>query len=457
MIRGQQITQRLGLSRALAVAMGVLVGALTAADRLAAFASVAVLGLGVALAAPLNSLFFGFVAVAFIDVSPITIHGTYLRLYQVLAPILILRWALTRPHLTRNRVFVGLGLWWLAYWPAYGRVIDHAAFWTVVLGEAFLIVVTYFVYQFLTARSAAFRIAAFRMLIWGAIIVVLSGLIQVALPIHGLHEQMAGGILRPSGFMREADWYGTVCTYAALVLIWVLLFEKYNVVSRSVARIALSMAIVGDLLSLSRASWLGLAVGGAGLLWWWRRDRHNPILARLVLAFSLVCLLGLAVTLMFPSVSLHFWARINPATALSASSSAGYSHLYAVELMWSLIRRHVLTGWGAGQMAYFSRDAFYRQLFAGGGAINTGDSSANFVLNQWFESGLVGLMLMAGWMTAIFKTPTVAEGTILKIVLVALLINFLLSNGINFGFVWITIAFILSFSSPSPGVARTQF
>ena len=428
--------------------VGALVGATTIVDWRLGLLAFGVVVLGLLLALDFSALFLLFLLTIFVDRSPVSVHGTYVRLYMLLAAVLVARWLPSRSRIRWHPVLTVILLWWLTYFLAIIRAPSLIDFWKVVGGEAFLVTVAVFVVSYLSTQTEYYRRRAISFVVYGGLIVVASGYLQLAgAPLFHLSVQQVSGFVRPFGLMREADWYGTVCAYTGLLLTWVLLFARIDIVSARVAWWGLVASTLGNGLSLSRASWLAFGVGLLVLLA--ARHRQRPLMNYSVVGIltvvgSVLLLSGLAVALMSPATVHEIWVRINPATVLTANANAGYSHVYAIDLMIYLIRAHPLTGWGAGAMAVFSQNRGFDLMFAGGGQINSGSGSANVLLNQWVESGAIGLALLLAWIVMLFKMKVSRDGWVFKVVLGALLVNFLFSNGIDFGFVWVTVALILS-------------
>lgn len=407
-----------------------------------AIAGVVIAGVMCALLALNRRFLLGATALLiFIDRSPITVHGTYVRAYMPFAALFILStiWFAFR---TWKPYYTWVLIWLLAYLPALASHPIMSDYKQVVIGEVFLVGMFIAVDAWVSRMDHAERHRLLGLLWASGCIVVASGWGQLL--IHLAHHQF----IRPFGFMREADWYGTVC---AVIVVLGLVRATSGGRRSGWLLAALAAAALGLVLSESRAAALQAFVG---ILWIMRgRIRVNRAALWRVAAWS-IWSLGVFLPLFYwsdPSLFAHIWNRIDPHTALTSSYSAGYSHVYAYRLMIYLIKKKPMFGWGAGMINYFSQEPAFRLLFAGGGQINTGHGSANLFLNEIVEAGFVGMAAMISWMWSFARR--IDRRHVLWVVLIGLVIDYQFSNGIDFGFNWLILG-LLGGMSYTPNTMR---
>lgn len=217
---------------------------------------------------------------------------------------------------------------------------------------------------------------------------------------------------------------------SAILLHWIRLRDP-GLFSKKWLPIAFLVSVLGLIMSLSRAAWLTAAVGlmCVTVVSWGKLKKERR--RRIVSAVIVISLFGiLALLLLFlidPNPLVQIWSRTDPFTMMQASYGAGSSRLYAISLMEYLIQKHPLFGWGAGSMGYFSNLPLYQQIFAGGGEINAGHGSANWILNTLVEEGIVGFVPVFLWVFILFFRRTTSRGVMFRILFTSSLATGLIS------------------------------
>ncbi|GMA28063.1 hypothetical protein GCM10025874_13160 [Arenivirga flava] len=86
-----------------------------------------------------------------------------------------------------------------------------------------------------------------------------------------------------------------------------------------------------------------------------------------------------------------------------------------------------------------------RQIYAGGGELNTGRGSTNLLLTNLYDLGVVGLLLVVALIVSlIVGTRGVAMPQVVaRAILLVALIQFMASNGFRLGIFWALMAVVI--------------
>lgn len=429
--------------------LGLFLGVVSVTGILAPVALVVLLGFGVIMAIDEpKSVLVLILGLIFIDRSPVMIHQSYIRLYQVCSLPIILKWMILRVHRHERPYFPnGWGwalLWIVTFFFAWPVIISRTQFFIELLGSSYLLLLQIVTVDVIV-RYRLFA-QAVNFLTYSAIMVTVSGIIQyVLVPVHIFPMNTYGGFVRPYGLMREPDWYGVVAGMTVLLTI-----HRRLLFSRAHYRIILGLAMFGLLASLSRASWLAFAVGVLILATRPGPDRHE--VRMLLKTGGIAAMVGLAaMAALDPNLLIKLLGRLTPLSTGAAAVShilavqAWASRLGSLRLMWALLRQHPWFGNGAGVMGRLTLQSAIDRLYAGGGSLNTGRAATNVFLSQAASVGIVGVIPFTVWfLKGVFQgMHRRATGPILGAVLSICLIDFQFNSGTGFGFFWVLMGLAL--------------
>ncbi|PSR33402.1 MAG: hypothetical protein C7B46_10115 [Sulfobacillus benefaciens] len=378
----------------------------------------------------------------FIDRSPIVVHQSYVRLYQVFSIPIIARWAMLR-IVHRERILIPKGVGWALVWllsfvMAYPILVSRTEFFVEFLGMAYLLLLEVVVCDTI-ARYQCWSEALWATTVSGLIVVV-SGLVQYPLLLtHILHTTTYGGFVRPYGLMREPDWYGVASGITLLLVI----HHRDRFSSRWYWAFLLG-SLIGVLASLARASWLSLGIAMAVLAIVPGPDQkvaRQYIKYGIVVSFAFAVLLAvvdfqfvLAVIARFSPISIGIEAQ-----AHILAQQAWDSRLASIRLMLYLIRLHPWIGNGAGIMGKLSSLPSIQSMFAYGGQLNTGRATTNVFLAQLASVGIIGSIPFVVWifqgLIRGFKSSW--YGPIIGAILLLCFVDFQFNSGTGYGFFWV--------------------
>lgn len=399
---------------------------------------------------------------AFIDISPIIVQGSYIRVYQVLFLIMLFFYIIYEIKKVEKikdikinfhtPLLMYMGLWVFSYFFAIVNLISIKDFIVVLIGQAFLIVMYYALFNYFIDNSIEKNGKYYEYFIYGAIAIVLIGIIQWIIGMTGIEvgltHKSALGIARPTSLMRETDWYGMVCMYCTCILIVHLTSEKYFI-NKKLNVIFLSGSICGLFLSMTRAAMLGVVIA-VGVLLFFKEYRK-----KLLKYFGILFILALVVagTLCITNLSLaqKYFNRLNPITTMRSDQGASNSRVYAYRLTMDYIKLHPIVGNGVGGLNLLSSDENIRLKYAGGGELNSGRGNANIIMSSLFDTGIIGtvflIVILYKLLSIIYKFSKKYNDTIAMaffIGFISLLIDFMFNNGLRFGFMWVAMAIIMA-------------
>lgn len=450
----------------LPILMAVGAGAAVTVGRVPAIVLLGVMGIAAvwALDEP-QAVLYLILAVIFIDRSPVVVHQSYVRLYQVMAIPILMKWVALRVS-RRERPIVPKGWVWALLWIgsfffAWPVLISRTEFFVELLGMTFLLAIQIVVFD--TIERYGIRDRAFLMLTYGAILVMLSGMGQYLLFLaHILHPETFGGFVRPYGLMREPDWYGVESGITLLLLI----FQKDRFSPRTYG-VFVFLAIVGVVSSLARASWLSSAVA---LLVLALVPGPQQVEARRIVGMGIkaVALMMAGLCVFDLHELLRVIARVSPinlgigGTARLYAEYAWASRLASIKLMQVLIGLHPWFGNGAGVMGKLSLLPSIQNLYSGGGQLNTGRATTNIFLGQAASVGIVGTIPFVVWfiqgIVRGFRNP---NGPIFGAILLLCAVDFEFNSGIGYGFFWVFMGLATlpqsSASTPAPESQTLKF
>lgn len=392
----------------------------------------------------------------FIDISFITVNGSYLRFYQVLFLTLLLKFTLefflSKREIASIPLFFLINLWVLSYFLAYPHLLSVSDFWSSVIGQLFLNLFYFISVQCIRSKGLSFFHLVVKYTILSGFFVSSLGILQwlgffVGINV-GISHYESIGIPRPSSFAHEPDWYGLFAAYTASWFFALFIRKNTHFFSKEFIALGMFVCFLGVFISMTRAAIISLILSFL-LIFIMTRNLRAVKLA----ALSLVSLLLLAIMLyivnqdIFNKVS----SRFNPVTSIETDSGAADSRMASIDVMLDYIPKHPFVGNGSGGMAKLSQDEEIRQKYIHGGELNTGKGNANIFLGLMFDTGIVGLfiflMIMAkvGWMLkkTFQKTDFISIGLVGASML--LLIDFNFNNGFRMGFVWFHLALVSSY------------
>lgn len=404
----------------------------------------------------IEKLFLAVALVIFIDISFISIQGSYIRIYQLLLMVicvkLFIEYFLEQRKLWKVPLFFLINLWVLSYFLSYSHVLSMKDFWITVVGQLFLNVFFFISVQCIREKGLSFFYKTLKFTILSGFIVVVVGILQwigFFMGIHiGISHYDAIGIPRPSSFAYEPDWYGLFAGYTSIWFLVLFIRRDSSLFSEKFVQIGLAASFMGLFISMARASILAFILTTLILLvitW-------NVRIIKIAASSTVFLLLLLVVLFIVDSeIVMKVYNRFNPTTSVTTDRGAADSRLGSIELMLDYIPKHPIVGNGSGGMALLSELEENRNKYAGGGDLNTGKGNANIFLSVLFDTGIVGLtifitiLLRISWMlkNTFNKNNYISLGLMGCCIL--LLVNFNFNNGFRMGFVWFHLALITSY------------
>lgn len=387
--------------------------------------------------AALTKLSYLTFALMFLDVSPIMVSGSMLRIYQPLSLVLI--GALFLPHLPGAPPRRGPLLAWLV---AFTGLVLASNAWTISAHDTLVLSFgqPYLLYLFvlvggLLARKLITVQGVLNALWVGASV---CGAVAVAQFFGGLAGiswglQYVTGVPwgRPSGLMLEPDWMALAAAMGMVIAVVARRPGSY------LYRTTMALFVFVLAVTLVRAVIIALAVLFLCAL----VMRHQGALRRQL--YWIVPVTGTAVIFL-----LALWpqalARLSPSVLMgnNVDNGAYSSRLGVVQLIQDRGPDRPWLGHGAGSLAYESALPANMIRYAGGGDLNAGRGSANLLLTSFWDLGWTGVLLMAAvvltWLWCAYRVR--AQHPALLALAVMLLVDFQANNGIRFGFVWVLMA-----------------
>ncbi|MCA1032224.1 O-antigen ligase family protein [Bacillus timonensis] len=392
----------------------------------------------------------------FIDVSFITIKGSYLRIYQVLFLTLFLKYLLefflSKREIALTPLFLLINLWVLSYFLAYGHIISVTDFWTSVIGQLFLNVFYFVSVQCIRENGLSFFYKVLKFTILSGFFISILGIFQwigffVGINV-GISHYEAIGLPRPSSFAHEPDWYGLFAAYTATWFVALFIRRNSRLFSREFIFIGVVVCSIAIFISMTRAAILAFGLSFIFLFFITRNIRAIKLTI-----ISILMLIPVVIVLFVVDEEMvnKVYYRFNPLTSLETDSGAANSRLASIEVMLDYIPKHPIVGNGSGGMAMLSQMKEIREKYIHGGELNAGKGNANIFLGIMFDTGLIGLLIFLliigriAWMLrkSYEKSDYVSIGLIGASMM--LLIDFNFNNGFRMGFVWFHLALVTSY------------
>jgi len=392
---------------------------------------------------------YGMILVLFFEAYAfsVTVFGARIRMVQalnciavfvVLAGFFCKRWPLQK---TRFNLFL------LGYLSVNALAIlkskdpQRSVKITVLL---FSLILLFYVFAYLLLKREVFT-RSFRLLLWVGIIEMFYGLYQVAagminlilkvnLPIGTSGLAQAGYIGapwgRPYGTFVEADWFGAVCLFYALLFL-VLTFSQAP--RRRFYRVGLVLSLAALFLGFVRGAWAGFLFGLTLFLVLRKRIRGLRFKPVMIIKPAAILLLAVIILLIIsPQIRHIFQKRFLPVS--------GEERLYTFEIRWIAIKE--------------SFHSFLKSPLLGHGPGSVGRTMAfnpSLLTTLVEDTGLIGLILFVLFLFFFFQRSAreiphldeqdqpVSFG--IFIALAGLLASYLITCGMWMPFTWVFIAF----------------
>lgn len=381
------------------------------------------------------------VGLLFVDISPVAIGGSAVRLYQPLS-VMILAGALVAPK-AKMGAGVGPAFKWLFVFTAmvaasYAWTISPQDTIVVAAGQAYLLFLFCVVCMLLNRGHVT--LAGLQTALWaGALVTSVFAVGQFFGGFAGLTWQLqrVTGIpwARPAGLMLEPDWAAVAAGIGFMLALYRPMGSKYRALSLCV--FALVLIVTGV-----RAVWLAAAVVCV-LLLFAPKYRGKVFKAGLV-ALSVVGLVAFFVNGYYPNMLSDAFGRLDPANLFDSKADGGAldSRLGVLELISDQGGINALLGHGAGSLAHATSLNINAVRYVGGGELNAGRGSANLLATSYWDIGQVGVvvvaMLILSWFFSAWKIRRSVP--VMLPLAIFLIVDFQANNGIRFGFVWVLLA-----------------
>ncbi|MDP9736947.1 O-antigen ligase family protein [Curtobacterium sp. 260] len=391
-----------------------------------------------------------------LDGLAIGVAGTGLRAYMPFAALTIIGGFFVRsasgmgsralPVLAVFTLLTGLSIIWSDF------VTDTLQ---VAAGQLFLLLWCWSIVRL--CRSGAITVEQVGMwlllgLMTSAGIAVLQVLLSFAGFDTGVWASVGVAWPRPNGLTREPVW-GALNASLGLGLAFYRL--------RSVKLVA-ACALFGIVLMLtfSRAAFVSVLLAGAVVLVM-RSRQHADRRLRLGGWVLAACTIGapalLVVSQLLPS---SLWARLDVIGALGGANAqvdqgSLRSRLGVQQLILDKWTEAPVLGRGAGAIADASEDPLNRLVYAGGGELNSGHGSTNFLLSNLYDLGFIGALLGVGVYIALALVALRSSRQTLvpSFLIIVILMQFLFSNGFRLGIAWVVFAFVIALREKHRGRA----
>lgn len=395
----------------------------------------------------------------FIDQSPITFGGSYVRIYQCIFLVYFLkfigkiiaerRFPMALP--AKKSLFLWFATFFLAY--AYEQLISPSDFYTIIVGQIFLMLIYYTVYSHVSSYEASDQLKYTKLFITGGIIIIALGFVEYPLifahVIPNAHAMIIG-IPRPSSLLREPDWYGLVAEYLTLILLTFSVTKK-NPLGYKRLNLWLAVCFIGMFISMVRASWVGFIVALLYLFIKVDIKAKMSIFKKFVILTCLLVLMFCGLYIANQDVALNVLNRMDPFTTLQTDSGAADSRVASIMLMRDYIMMHPWIGNGAGGMNLISQTDYIVHQYIDG-EMNAGRGNANLFLTSLFDSGIIGTtflvaFLVVYWRILLKKYKETKDVLILAFAVsfLGMLVDFMFNNGIRFGFFWMHVALSMAY------------
>ncbi|QWC83870.1 O-antigen ligase family protein [Nocardioidaceae bacterium] len=388
------------------------------------------------------------VALVPLDALGVDVAGQQIRLYMLFAAAgIFLHWMKIfrggRSNVSRQPV-IWLGLLTIMSLASAGWSEARDVTLVVAFGQIFL-----FVWMLVTISCFADLKRArlpYLALLTGLQISVSISCMQVLLSLGGYDFGVWRNVgipwARPTGLTAEPVW----AALNASILFLMMSFSSQHLRRRRVW-VLLSLFVL--VMTFSRAAIVATLVAYfAAMLFSFftskNEEQFRRNIARLLLA---TVTLFSAIVVAYPFVPESIKSRFALILQLSNPSSLADGGSYASR---NGIQRYVFDNWsdsawvghGVGSLEPVSQDPSVRQLYAGGGELNSGAGSTNFFFTHLYDLGLIGLAFSILFALSLFVAAVALRGagTVPFAITMSLVVQFSASNGFRLGVAWIAVA-----------------
>lgn len=399
----------------------------------------------------IKSMIEVFMLLACIDISPIVISGSYIRIYQLLSLVFIIKVIYKKCVLkisNKTNIDKVIYLWVISYFLALPNLISKNDFIAVLFGQILLILI----YKSVLYECNKDNILKCeRCFFIGMVIIALIGIVQTMLYVFGIrigisHENVIG-IPRPSSLMREPDWYGFICMISSIYF-FISIVEKKIIFSKKIDLISFIISIVGLIVSMTRTTWIGFIIFSIIYFIFFTSLRSKIRMSVFLGSCLICCIVGLSILNGINSSLYHnIIDRINPKTSTESDSGAFNSRVYSLRIMGDYIKLHPIVGNGVGSMNKISKDKQILKSYGIEGQINNGRGNANIYITNMFDTGIIGTIFLVLFniiyikdMIYLYLKTKKVEFLRYVFCFIGALIVFQMNNGIRFGFIWILMA-----------------
>lgn len=386
--------------------------------------------------ATLRRLSYLAIGLMFVDLSPITVGGSAVRLYQPITLVLI--GALLLPGKGRP-LKRGPLLGWLILFTAlvaasYAWTISPSDTLAVAVGQSYLVYLVVLLGGLL--GRGVITVPGMLTALWaGAVASSTVAMLQfmggLAGSAWGLQYVVGVPWGRPQGLMREPDWTALAAAVGLVIAVTLRRGARWYRTSMLLFVATLGVTVVRAVI---------LAVAVMFLLSVLQRHQHG-LRQQLWWLVPVGGTATLLVSVYWPDAL----SRLHLSSLLPGSGGDGGSldsRLGVVSLIQDRGPDTPWLGHGAGSLAYESALPENAMLYAGGGELNAGRGSTNLFLTSFWDLGWIGVVVMAGvvlaWLLCAWRVR--AQYPALLALAVLLLVDFQANNGLRFGFVWALMA-----------------
>jgi hypothetical protein len=385
------------------------------------------------------------------DLSPLSVEGSVVRLYQlsvVLALVVVLR---RRPEILRGlRGMARLPMSVLTIIVALTVLTPMSLLWTISPRDTLVSTVgqlsatALFLVFAATVSAGLLQVREVLTAVWAmaslsSLLACTQFLVTVTTPWE-LAASGGSGVTwpRPEGLMTEAVWAALVAT-TGLALAFVVCRQHPRLGSLSLVPHIATLVLVS-----SRAVILGTAVGAlvcTVLVW---RRHATPL--RLVAVTGMVLMGVLALAVASPALLARFDPRLVLGGQSGADGGSAQSRSAVYRLVADELPARLPLGAGAGSLNKLTTDPAVRARYIGGGDLNAGRGSTNFFLGNTFDFGYLGAVLSVALVVVVgaLTIRTARRDHGLSVFLATLyLVDFQFNNGFRFGFVHVLLGVLV--------------
>ncbi|WP_434640807.1 O-antigen ligase family protein [Thermoanaerobacterium thermosaccharolyticum] len=400
---------------------------------------------------PINVLLYLLFFTASIDISPITIYDTYLRPWQIIATIIILKSIPLFKKIKLTKLMLLVLLMFIIFLPSIPYVKDMSGFLVLTFGQLLLSLTIIFVAIQLNEKDMIDKY--YKVFQYGIYFIIFFGLIQwigYHIPggtlIFGMPKASFAGYIRPRSLLNEPDWYGVVCLIGFFMSLGKMVRNKkfYFCSKYNIFLIICSIALI---LSAVRAAILGVAIGTI-IFFIIKKINLLHKFKMIFISFYLIIFLAILVMSIIKITGYNtLLDRLNPYTTYNTNIAAITSRKGSLNLAWDMFKKHPIVGNGAGSLGYQSGLIENWLLYNNGQSLTIGRGNVNLFMTTLADSGLIGLIVLLIFIMSLLSIKNTGEFeylTDLKVILFSCLVSFQFSNGFREGFIWIMLVFMVA-------------